>query len=94
MSISQGASGADDRSQCYRVAAGFVDITPKNRLPLAGYLRRKDPFEAIADPLEANVLVVVEDGGPICLVSLDLLYPGFDLRADIAQAVADIVPSS
>lgn len=77
----------------YRVAAGFVDITPRDRLPLAGYLKRKAPFTAIADPLEANILVVGTNEGRAALVCVDLLYPGGGLRDAIARAVSDIIPS-
>jgi hypothetical protein len=69
-------------------AAGSVDITPRQPLPLAGYSRRTEPFAGVADPLEANALVCRDRHQTIVLVSFDLLYVGELLRGKLQAALA------
>jgi hypothetical protein len=66
-------------------AAGTADIMPTDPLPLGGYDRRTSPYQSIAEPLEANVLVSDAGQGEFVVVTLDLLYPGEVLRDRILQ---------
>jgi hypothetical protein len=69
-------------------SAATADITPRARVPLAGYVQRKGAFESIATPLEANA-VLLSDGQTRCLfVAADLLYCGPDLEARVRQRAA------
>ena len=63
-----------------KVAAGTVDITPREPITLAGYSNRCAPFEAIADRLEGNALLVAGSHSRIIFVTIDALYPGMILR--------------
>jgi hypothetical protein len=74
------------------IGAATIDITPDRPICL-GSARPPGPFTAIADRLEANLLCLPSAGGPVLLVSLDLLYPGDRLRrglmARLGEAFAD-----
>ena len=61
-------------------AAGTAEITPTTPLPLGGYDGRTGPFQSIAEPLEANVVVANAGHADFVLVTADLLYPGKVLR--------------
>src|SRR5580704_1250615 len=61
-------------------AAGTADITPTTPLPLGGYDRRTGPFQCVAEPLEANVVVANAGHGDYVMATTDLLYPGTVLR--------------
>jgi hypothetical protein len=73
--------------------AGTADITPDTPVPLAGAEIRTGRFQGVADRLEANVLVLKQDGPPLVLISADLLFVGRELRAEVLHrlrgAVAD-----
>ena len=80
----------DDAQQQFSVAGGYVGITPRDRVPLASYRAlRKPVFDAIADELEANVLVLRSGNEPpLVLVSVDLLYAGAYICSQIFEALA------
>jgi hypothetical protein len=63
------------------ISSGTVDIAPQRPLMLGGFAKRTAPFRAIADKLEANVLVVRGVSSRVVIVTTDLLYPGETLRA-------------
>jgi len=72
------------------VTAGSVDITPRQRLPLAGWEGRTEPFAAIADSLEIAAILLRSGGVSALLVSVDLLFvdDGLEstLRAELERA--------
>lgn len=75
------------------IAAGNVDLTPTQSVPLASYRAlRTEKFESIADSLEANVAVFHAAGVPTVFVSADLLYIGAYISERIFAAFADRVP--
>jgi hypothetical protein len=80
----------DDGQLQFAIAGGNVDITPRDRVPLAGYRAlRKAVFDTIADELEANVLVLrPANEPPVVLVSVDLLYAGAHICNRIFEALA------
>jgi neutral ceramidase len=49
-----------------------ISITPGHPLPMAGY-RLREQFETVHDSLYARIIVLVTDGQPIYLISVDLL---------------------
>ncbi len=65
------------------VTAGFTDITPHRPAILGGYERRTTPFRSVADPLEANVLILEDANERSIIVTADLLYPGELLRSEL-----------
>ncbi len=65
-----------------------VNITPSRPVHLAGYSSRSAPFSGIADALEANILLLEDPGQRVLLVSLDLLYPGYELRRRLEERLA------
>ena len=71
----------------FSVAAGYVDITPSQPIPLAGYKSRSGPFTAVADPLEANAIILRSQEQQVIIVSFDLLYVGHDLRQGLLDCL-------
>lgn len=67
------------------VSAAAVDITPNQPVPLGGYENRTGPFRSVADPLEANILELEGRHGRLVIVTVDLLYPGQTLRAQLLR---------
>src|SRR2546426_12823106 len=65
------------------VTAGYIDITPHHPAVLGGYERRTTPFRSIADPLEANVLLLEGGNERSIIITADLLYPGELLRSEL-----------
>jgi neutral ceramidase len=74
-----------------RVAAGTVDITPTAAVPLAGSEVRTADFTGVADRLEANVLVLQQEGLPVVIVSADLMFIGQELRSGVLQRLGGAV---
>jgi hypothetical protein len=73
----------------YSIASGSTDITPQARIPLAGYSAlRKATFERVADPLEANVIVLRRGVDAVVFVAFDLMYVGAFLRDGIFKALS------
>jgi hypothetical protein len=72
-------------------SAGFVDITPEEPVPLAGYGWRTIPFEGVADPLEANAVVIREGEQVFVFVTFDFLYIGAELRERLEHALHPLV---
>ncbi len=62
------------------IAVGSVDITPQKPVGLGGYSGRTALFQSIADPLEANVLVLAGPATRVVFVTIDSLFPGRTLR--------------
>lgn len=79
--------GKDMHTPTFGVAAGYVDITPPQRMPLAGYKHRSGPFTAVADLLEANAIILRANGQQVVIVSFDLLYVGHDLRQGLLECL-------
>src|SRR5690242_17722719 len=74
-------------------STGYVSIAPEKPVQLGGYADRSAPFTSIADPVEANILLLhSEQQGMIC-VSLDLLYAGDRLRTEL-QRLLNLQPES
>lgn len=69
------------------IAAGTADITPRAPAALGGYVERAKPFERVADPLEANVVIVESPSSRIVFVTIDSLYPGRILRDALKDAL-------
>lgn len=60
-----------------KVRAAKANISPQEPIPLAGFgAERQSPFTRIADPLEANALVIEDGETQIVLLSLDTLSVG------------------
>lgn len=77
----------------YTCAVASTDITPVEPIPLAGYATlRKPTFERVADPLEANVIVLRSGGEAALFVTLDLMYVGAYLRDRIIEALSCRIP--
>jgi hypothetical protein len=70
------------------ISAGTVDITPERPSMLGGYNKRTDPFTAVADRLEGNVLIIKDSTSRVVIVSTDLLYPGDALRNELLKALS------
>jgi neutral ceramidase len=68
--------------------AGTTDITPDTPVPLAGSETRTAPFTRVADRLEANALVLEQEGRRVVLVTADLMFIGGELRAGVLQRLA------
>lgn len=68
--------------------AGSADVTPPlGLLPeLQGFAGRR--LVSVADPLEANALVLTSDGESTALVSVDFLYPGRALREEVERQLS------
>src|ERR1700683_2545011 len=77
----------------YSIASGSTDITPQARIPLAGYSAlRKATFERVADPLEANVIVLRRGVDAVVFVAFDFMYVGAFLRYGIVKALSGRIP--
>src|SRR5205823_10311684 len=77
----------------YAIAAGSVDITPQEPIPLAGYATLRRPtFEQVADPLEVNVIILRGAGSVVAFVAYDLMYVGAYLRNAIVRVLAGRIP--
>jgi hypothetical protein len=72
--------------------AGTADITPEAALPLAGSEIRTGVFRRVADRLEANALVLRQDGPPVVFVSVDLMFVGPELRTGVLSRLGGAVP--
>lgn len=70
------------------IAAASADITPRKKLPLAGFSSRTGAYAEVADPLEINVLVLRRGDAAALLLTADLLYVTEALRLAVAEAVA------
>lgn len=88
---------SNDRSQPsgFLVAATTVDITPSRAIDM-GSGTSADSVEASPVPgesLEANFVLLQDENNledRCMLVSLDLLYPGAEIRAAIENAATDL----
>lgn len=75
----------------YEFAAGTICITPEENVPLAGYPLRCSRFSKVADPLEANAVLLKSDSNKIVMVSADLLFPSKKLKDGIIKNVNDLL---
>jgi hypothetical protein len=60
-------------------SSASIDITPQAPVSLAGYQGRTQPFERIANNLEANAILLSTRETSILFVALDLAYVGPDI---------------
>jgi hypothetical protein len=78
----------------YSMATDSVDITPRKPIPLAGYSAlRKSAFEKVADPLEANIVILRNGDILLAFISLDLMYVGARLRDEIVAGISARIPA-
>jgi neutral ceramidase len=73
-------------------SAGTADITPESAVPLAGSEIRTEAFHGVADRLEANALVLRQDGPPMVFVTIDSLFVGQELRCCVLSRLGAVVP--
>jgi hypothetical protein len=75
-------------SEDYRFAGGAAIITPSSDVPLAGYdgTRRSSRIDA---PLEANAIHLTSGSQRLLFVSLDLLFVGAELQAEITRVASE-----
>ena len=71
-----------------------VDITPGGPVTLGASGLPETPVSTVADPLEANVLVLGDRSDSVVMVTFDLLYVGHDLRHMLEERLTDVVPPS
>src|SRR3954452_2474135 len=69
----------------HNARAGSVDITPLDRLPLAGFQDRRGSSARIHDRLELNALVVEGSEGTIAILSADLLFATDTLKRRLLE---------
>ena len=70
----------------WKVGLAAVDITPETPLPMAGYAARRQPFEAVEQPLFAKALALEDGAGKrALLITADIL--GF--TAERSRNIAD-----
>ncbi len=70
----------------WKVGLATVDITPDRPLPMAGYANRRQPFEAVEQPLFAKALALEDGAGKrALLITADIL--GF--TAERSRNIAD-----
>jgi hypothetical protein len=62
-------------------SSASIDITPQVPVSLAGYQGRTQPFERIANNLEANAILLSTRETSILFVALDLAYVGPDIMS-------------
>ncbi|MDP8247358.1 MAG: neutral/alkaline non-lysosomal ceramidase N-terminal domain-containing protein [Candidatus Tritonobacter lacicola] len=70
---------------------GSVDITPAAKCKLAGFADRKAPFTDIAEPLEANIVILQDDSTGVVFISLDLLFVGEALKRNILNRLDGVI---
>lgn len=68
-----------------QLSTGYVSIAPGKPVQLGGYADRTAPFTEVADPIEANILLLRSRQQRLICVTLDLLYPGDRLRAELLR---------
>ncbi len=73
------------------VAAASVDITPEHPVPLVGYAARSGPYDEVADPLEANGLLMHDGVTTVVMITLDVLFVGQRMRDLVENALGDAV---
>lgn len=72
--------------------ATSLDITPSVPVTLAASGTPLRQATAVAEPLEATIVALHQDGGrePVVLVGVDLLYAGRQLRAAVERALPQV----
>ncbi|MHC5056316.1 MAG: hypothetical protein ACYTKD_16575 [Planctomycetota bacterium] len=70
-------------------SGGFVDITPSSPKYLAGYRKRPRVFCSIADPLEANAIVLRHCERTLIIVQLDVISVGTEVRRRIIDRLGE-----
>ena len=71
------------------VAAGSIDITPHEPVPLAGFTGRTGSFTRVADTLELNALLLQQDETCALLLSADVLFVGDEVEAALRRRLED-----
>ncbi len=88
--IFAGTATADDVDTTvdWKVGVASVDITPQQRLLMAGYAARKEPAMGTEQPLYGKALAIENrDGKRVVMVTLDLIGVTAELREQVAQQV-------
>lgn len=81
-----GAAVSPAQPADWKVGLASVDITPGEPLPMAGYAGRRQPFEAVEQPLFAKALALEDGAGKrALLITADIL--GF--TAERSRNIAD-----
>ncbi|WP_104176983.1 hypothetical protein [Cryobacterium sp. Y50] len=71
-----------------------LDISPTSQVQLGAAGAGDSRWLGVAEPIEANFLVLwPETGDPILIVTVDLLYPGRILRAAVEAAAHPLRPA-
>jgi len=68
-----------------RAASAKIDITPPADTPVVGHVR---PTNGVRDPIRAGVLLIANDDTKAAIVTLDLIFAGNELVADLRDAIA------
>jgi len=68
-----------------RAASAKIDITPPADTPVVGHVR---PTNGVRDPIRAGVLLLANDDTKAAIVTLDLIFAGNELVADLRDAIA------
>ncbi len=68
--------------------AAVVDVTPKKRLDLSGFVDRRNPMKGVLDGVSVRVLALEMEGERAAVVTVDALYVPQPLADRAAAAVA------
>jgi hypothetical protein len=72
-------------------SGGYVDITPASSMALSGFGERWKWSTSVADPIEANVIVLRHNSSTIAFVQLDVLSAGNELRHRIIEGLGGLL---
>jgi hypothetical protein len=78
-------------TEAVRFSGGYIDITPSSPMRLAGYCARRKKSKGIADPLEANVIVLRRGAAQAAFAQVDVLSAGDELRRRILDGLPDLL---
>ena len=78
---------AEPRAQLH-AAVATVDITPPVGYHLAGYSARKEPSNALRDPLHGRLLLLDDGGTRLAIVTLDLIGLLWPTTQRVRQAIS------
>ena len=69
----------------------FVDITPAGGLTLAGFSHLQTPCTHVLEPLEADIVILRDNGRMVAFISMDLLFVGGALKREIMGRLDGLV---